>query len=200
MNREMYEHAREATMTNTLRGQVESAIFSAEHQRAQGKLCNGRWHYLCATPDDKEPTGWAISQGEEISPCYSEAEYFSRPGAPVTFWTRQESDFGGPYYSGCVWEESTWEAGDYAHLHDDYEKHICLGGGFVAALFEAVDKGLVADAELPDDEDAAKAALVAAGFTPFVLGEWAEPIDLDEAVEDAMAAIESASTSEENQS
>ena len=174
----------------TLRDQIEAAIFSAEHQRAQGKLANGNWHYLCATPDESEPTGWAITQGEEVSPCYSEQEYFGRPGAPVTFWTCQESDFGGPYYSGCVWEESEWEEGDYAHLADDYENYICLRGGFVAALFEAMDKALVPAAELPNDEAAAKAALIAAGFEPFLLGEWAEPIDLDEAVEQAMKAIE----------
>lgn len=182
-----------------LREQIEAAIFEAEHQRARGKLCNGHWHYLCATPDDKEPTGWAISQGEEISPCYSEAEYFGRPGAPVTFWTCQESDFGGPCYSGCMWEESNWESGDYVHLPDDYENYVDLGAGFRVARLDAIDLGLAPEMELPDSEDEAKAALIEAGFVPFVLGEWADPIDLDEAVGKAMTAIESASTSEENQ-
>ena len=182
-----------------LREQIEAAIFEAEHQRARGKLCNGNWHYLCATPDESEPTGWAITMGEEVSPCYSEREYFGRPGAPVTFWTCQESDFGGPYYSACVWEESTWEAGDYAHLPDDYKDHIGLGAGFLTALRDAMTDGLIPETELPETEEEAKAALIAAGFTPFVLGEWTDAPDLDEAVEEAMKAIEAESTSEETQ-
>lgn len=184
--------------SSELKEQVESAILEFEHQRARGKLCNGNWHYLRATPDESEPTGWVITSGEEISPCYSEREYFGRPGAPVTFWTCQESDFAGAYYSGCVWEEASWEEGDYAHLSDDYENHIGLSAGFQHALIQAMDEGLIEESDLPDTEEEAKTVLVGAGFIPFVLGEWTDPADLDEVVENAIKAIEAAS-SEENQ-
>ena len=60
----------------TLEEQVEAAIEAAEHQRAQGRLANGNWHYLRACPDAESPTGWAIIQAEEGSPCCPEAEYF----------------------------------------------------------------------------------------------------------------------------
>lgn len=178
----------------TLEEQIESAIESAELQRAQGKLSNGNWHYLRAYHDSL--TGWGIIQGEEASPCYPEDEYFSRPGAPVTFWTFQETDFGGPCSSGCTWDEAECDEAEYAHLEGDYENYICLGTSFLEALFEAMDRGLISAEDVPEDvtdEDSAKAALIASGFEPFVLGQWSEPVDFSDKVDKAFDAITSAS-------
>ena len=156
-----------------LKDKIKDILEDIAVAKAHGNYADGLWHYLRAYPNGKEETGWEFIQGSEVSPRYLTSEYFNEPGHPYTYVIAdRESDWEGPYYSHCAWEDSdNWNECKYAHPEDDYENYICTDLGYIDALDEAIQQKLIPKQKIPVDETECQNILIAIDFIPFKLGK-----------------------------
>lgn len=159
---------------------VTEALEGVLRRRLKGGLGDGRWYALTI---HQIGGGVEITERREASPCYSESEYYAKPGHPVTFWTCQEYYSPSPESTDLERVECAWGEAEYAHPANNWDVYAAAGAQDIE---DSVDRHLGIVVESLQE---ARDAFIAAGWVPFKLGDPVDPIDVTDAVEEAVKEI-----------